>query len=139
MMRMLYVLACFFLVVANVSALSLQNKDDAGIVNLESSNLEYKLGIVKRGEVVKKTIKIENKLNEAIEIKSARVTCDCMEVNANPQMVKKNGIFELGILFDSAGIDKDIKELEEVVYILTTNKKYEIIRLVILATITEPN
>ena len=71
--------------------------------------------------------------NEDIEIIDARSTCECIKVYTKPQIVDRGGVFELELTFDSTGINQH--DIEEIIYILTGNMKYEFIRLVVTAKI----
>ncbi|MDD5355367.1 MAG: DUF1573 domain-containing protein [Candidatus Omnitrophica bacterium] len=133
MKRLAYFLICIFLLTGSAHALSFRDKEE-GIINLDSATLKYDFGSVDKDKVVKKTIKIRNKLDEEIEIKGIGSTCECTSINVKEQKVKRNGIFEAEITFDSSGLS-DNQYLEEVVYILTASAQYELIRVVVLVKI----
>jgi hypothetical protein len=134
MVRKFFILVCLFIFSINVYALASDKKDK--ILSLESTNLEYNLDNINADETIEKTIKIKNKLNEDLIIKEGRTTCECIKITVKRQVVKRNEIFEAEIMFDSSGMSKGTN-IEEVVYILTDNRKYELIRLAILATIVD--
>jgi hypothetical protein len=127
------ILICLCIVATNAEAI-LPSKDTTGIpeINLESTNLEYRLINVQKDKVTNKIINIRNNLDEPLEIKEVRSTCECIEVKIKPQTVKVGDIMEAEIIFDSTGINQ---EAEEVVYILTSSKKYELIRFAVLVEI----
>ena len=129
MKKVVLFLVVFFIFTVNVNALPLE--DEFEIVNLESNNLEYSL-VVEKNTITSEIIKIRNKLDEAIEISESRSTCECIEIDIEPQTVEIDGIFEAEITFDSKGVSQDT---EEIVYILTNNIKYEVIRLVVLVKV----
>lgn len=129
--KAVYLLIIVFLVAGGVRALAYKDKSGEEILNLDSATLRYDFGVVEKDSVIKKTLTIRNALNRAIEIKSAQSTCECISAILKPQKVKRGGVFEVEITFDSSGLDKH-QYLEEVVYILTSDKDYELIRLVAL-------
>lgn len=132
MMRAIIVFVCFIIFIPNVYALSPEKNKEEQIISLESGNLEYNLGQLPMDKIIKKTVKIKNKLNQELKIKDARSSCDCMEVKLLPQIVKKNGIFEVEIVFDTTGISGD---KESLVYILTDDANYELIRFEIFSNV----
>ncbi|MDD5006310.1 MAG: DUF1573 domain-containing protein [Candidatus Omnitrophica bacterium] len=137
MKRLIFFLPCLFILVFCVNILHSEEKKENSakdeVINLETSNLEYNIGNIGKGQIINRVIRIRNKLTEAIDISDARSTCDCVKLSVTPQIVEKGGIFEAEITFDDSGMDGDV---QEVVYILTNNMKYELIRLVISAKIT---
>jgi hypothetical protein len=140
MKKFTYLLVFIFILTASTYALALKDKTKAvkeEVINLESTNLKYDFGAVEKDKITKKTIKIRNKLDEALEIKSAESGCECIDIDIKPQKVKRGGIFEAEITFDSAGLDQN-QYLEEVVYILTGNMEYELIHLVVSVNIANP-
>lgn len=130
MKRVFFLLLCFYILTNSVNAFSLEDKDQEEILSLESSNLEYNLGRIERGQIKNETIKIKNRLGESLVITEARPTCECIKIYVEPQIVGSDEIFEVEFTLDSTGIKHDI---EEVVYVLTDNINYEFIRFVILA------
>ena len=127
------ILLCFIFA-AYTLAFSAEIKEESSEINLDSTSLEFNLGNINMGDTINKTIVIRNKLNEALQIKEAISICECIRIYTKPQMVDKDGIFEVDINFDTTGLSDDV---EEVVYIIIENMKYEIIRLAIMATIVK--
>jgi len=134
MKRLIFVifLFCFFTITINTDSFSLNNDDKETIISLESSNLEYNLGKVEKDKIINKVVRIRNKLDQAIAINSVRSTCECIKVYSEPKTVDRNDLFDIEITLDTKGM---IDNIEEVVYVLTENKDYQIIRFVILASI----
>ncbi|MFC1645970.1 DUF1573 domain-containing protein [Candidatus Omnitrophota bacterium] len=130
MKKIFFVLLCFYILTNNVNAFSLEDSNRGKVLNLESNNLEYDLGSIERDEIKNETIEIRNRLDESLVITEARSICECVKIYVKPQIVGKGEIFEVEFTLDSTGIKHDI---EEVVYILTENMNYELIRFVILA------
>ena len=129
-----------FILTASTYALALKDKAKVAkeeAINLESTNLKYNFGAAEKDKITKKTIKIKNKLDEALEIKSAESGCECIDIDVKPQKVARGGTFEAEITFNSEGLSQN-QYLEEVVYILTGNMEYELIRLVVLVSIVNP-
>lgn len=124
----------FFAINIIFSSLSLA-EEDSQVINLETSNLEYYLGDTPKGGIIRKTVRIRNGLNEALKISDVKSTCDCIGAKVQPQTVEKGVIFQIEVVLDSTGLSGDV---EEVLYILTQNLKYELIRLVVSAAIAEP-
>ncbi|MFC1708608.1 DUF1573 domain-containing protein [Candidatus Omnitrophota bacterium] len=129
------VLVCFFIFTVSISAESLQNEDGKLAVSLESTNVEYNLGSIERGEVIHEIVWLRNNLEQPLAIKEARSTCECIDSSTDSQVVDRGEVFEVEITFDTQGISQG--DAEEVIYILTENMDYEIIRLLILATIVD--
>lgn len=134
MRRIIYFILCFFILTISTFAFSAEIKEEISEINLDSTNLEFNLGNVNKSDIVYTTIQIRNKLDEPLQIIEARSSCECIEIYTSPQIVDKDGIFEVEIAFDTEGVSGDV---EEVLYIVTENIKYELIRLVVLATIVE--
>jgi hypothetical protein len=93
------------------------------------------LGSIEKDSIIKETIRVRNNLEEPLAIKEARSTCECIESFTEEQIVDRGEIFEVDISFDAQGISPG--DIEEVIYILTDNMDYEIIRVIISATIVE--
>lgn len=129
MKKILSILVCFFIFTVNISALTLE--EELEVINLESNNLEYPL-LVRKNDIIKKTLTIRNKLDEALVISESRSTCECIKIDIEPQSVEIGDVFEVEIIFDSSDLERD---MEEVVYLLTNNINYEVIRLVLLVRI----
>lgn len=134
MRRIFFVLLCFYIFTNSTNAFSLGDNNQVKILNLESNNLEYNLGSIKRGQIIEEAIKVRNRLEESLVINEARSTCECVKIYVEPQIVEKGEIFEVEFTLDSTGIRHDI---EVVVYILTENMNYEFIRFVILAEMVD--
>ena len=133
MKKLVLFLICFLVFVNYAGAGNFDNDED--IVSLESSNIEYRLGGIEKDSLIEQTIRVRNDLEEPLALKEARSTCECLESFSAEQVVDRGEIFEVAIDFDARGIGPG--DIEEVVYILTDNMGYEIIRLVILATIID--
>lgn len=129
-------LVCLSIFTANTFILSAEEpaSDKESVINLESANLEYNLGDVKKDTIISKTIKIRNKLDEAIYIKEAVSTCECTEIKVEPQKVEKGEFFQAQITFNSQDFNQG--STERIVYILTDSLKYELIHFKISANIT---
>lgn len=126
------VLLCFLVVTTNARALSSKKRER--IITMESANFEYNFGEVPKDKIIRETIKIKNKLNEVIHIKEAQSSCECLLAEVQSQTVRRNGIFELKITFDPKGYSGKV---ESIVYIITDNLKYELIRLEIILNISK--
>ncbi len=137
MRRIIYLLIFILVITGSVYALSLKDKGENEIINLESATLKYDFGVVEKDKIAKKTIRMKNRLEEEIEIEGAKSTCECISISVKPQKVKRNGIFEAEIIFDSKGLSQN-QYLEEVVYLLTNNREYELIKIVVLAKVENP-
>jgi len=140
MKKGIYFLIFILVVTGSAYALALKDKANSAkeeIINLNSTNLKYDFGDVEKDRITKKVINLRNKLDEDLEIKSAESGCECIDINIKPQKVKRGGVFEAEITFDSSGLSQN-QYLEEVVYLLTGNMEYELIRLVVLVKIENP-
>lgn len=135
MRKNIFFLIFIFILTTSVYALSSKdNKDE--VLSLELNSLRYDFGAVEKDKITKKTVKIRNKLGEAIDIKSGESTCECVLIYIKPQKVEKNGVFQAEISFDSKDLGAN-QYLEEVVYILTGSEKYELIKIVISFKVTD--
>ena len=135
MKQFLFVLICSFLCVCNACASSAkQDAPSIPIIKLDSTSLVYDIGGVKKDSVSVVTLRIQNKLDRALNIREVRSSCDCVQVAYAPQTLKRNGIAELKITFDTTDL-KD--ETESAIYILTDDMKYEVISLKIILRLLE--
>jgi len=136
MRKTAYLLIFIFILTGSVYAMSVRDKDkEESVIDLDSATLKYDFGSIEKDRVVKKSVKIRNRLDEDIEIKGVGSTCGCTTINVAEQTVKRNGVFEAEITFNSAGFSAN-QYLEEVVYILTTSARHELIRVVVLVKIS---
>ena len=136
MRKIIYILICLTIFMVNIKLTTAEYiSQEEYFLDLDSTNLEFSLGEVEKNSIIRERIKIINKLDEPLTVKEARSTCECLQIYVEPQIVEKGGIFEAKITIDTIGFTQDI---EEVVYILTDNMNYELIRLAIVVAVVEP-
>jgi len=134
MMRKIVSVLIFLLVISiSVDIFSAEDKK-IPLISLESTNLEYHFGSIETGKIAKKVVGIRNKLDQPLAIREARSICECIDVDVEPQILERGESLEVEITLDATGISQ---EIEEIVYILTDNMEYELIRFVISATIID--
>jgi hypothetical protein len=133
MRKIIIAIACVLLLLIKVSAASPEYERQGYTVDLETTNLEYSLGRIEKNSIIREIVKVANELDEPLTLKEARSTCECIQAYVAPQIVEKGELFEVRVAFNTIGMNQG--DIDEIVYIMTGNSNYELIRLVISATV----
>jgi hypothetical protein len=135
MRKITIAIACVLLLLIKVSTASPEYERQGYTVDLETTNLEYSLGRIEKNSIIREIVKVVNELDEPLTLKEARSTCECIQVYVEPQIVEKGELFEVKVAFNTIGMNQG--DIDEIAYIMTGNRNYELIRLVISATVVD--
>jgi len=137
MKKLIYLLICFLVFISNANAVSFEHGEiEKILLKLESQNITYDMGEVKKDTIIRKVLVIKNKLDRALRLKEARSSCECMDAFMASKTIERNGIVEIQMELDTTGF---IGYNEDVIYILTDDLKYEVISVRIRTHISEDN